>query len=184
MSMLIMDGLMVSLLIMAIAFCWRLNGRVQNIKEVGQEFKPFMKNLSSYLGQISAQISKLKETSEHTHKTLGQQLPHGVKLKDDFDVMIEHGEKLADRLEHILEKAYQIERQLNEMVYRTQRNGGQHFQNAVTQHQPYEQHAYYARPYQNQPHPQEESPTSLQTQRTEPIAPSNPDLASIIKGMR
>jgi hypothetical protein len=131
MGMLVMDSLVVMLLIMAIVFCWRLNGRVQNMKQVGQEFKPFVKNLSSYLSQITGQIDKLRETTEVSHKTLGQQLPQGMRLKDDFDVMLDHGEKLAQRLDDVLEKAYRVERQLNEILYRSAKEPTQGFAKEV-----------------------------------------------------
>lgn len=131
MSMLVMDVLVVALLMMAILFCWRLNGRIQNMKQVGQEFKPFIKNLSSYLTQITGQIDKLREATDISHKTLGQQLPKGMRLKDDFDVIFDHGEKLAQRLDSVLEKAYRVERQLNEILYRSAKEPTQSFSKEV-----------------------------------------------------
>jgi hypothetical protein len=131
MSMFLMDAMMVGLLIMAIAFCWRLNGRLQNMREMGQEIKPFLKGLGSYITQIAQYIDKLKETSEAAHKNLGNQLPQAIKIKDDFDFMLDHGEQLADRLEKILERAHSAERQLNEIVQRTQRSRPENFTQTV-----------------------------------------------------
>lgn len=127
MSMFLMDAMMVGLLIMAIAFCWRLNGRLQNMRDMGQEIKPFLKGLGSYITQIAHYIEKLQHTSEAAHKNLGNQLPQAMKIKDDFDFMLDHGEQLADRLEKILENAHAAERQLNEIMQRTHRSRPENF---------------------------------------------------------
>lgn len=131
MNLFLMDAMMVGLLIMAIAFCWRLNGRLQNIRDMGKEIRPFLSGLGSYMTQISQYIEKLRETSEATHKGLGQQLPQAIQLKDDFDFMLDHGEQLAQRLEKILERAHVTERQLNEIVQRTQRHKPENFAQAM-----------------------------------------------------
>jgi hypothetical protein len=62
----LLDGLMVGLLISAIIFCWRLNARLQKMRQMGQELTPFMKNMAAYVTQISQTIDKLK------HKLLNQ----------------------------------------------------------------------------------------------------------------
>lgn len=118
MNTIILDGLMISLLTMAIIFCWRLNGRLNNMRKMGQELKPFMKGFSSYIDQIGSYLGQLKDISEVGHKNLGQQIPQAARLKDDFDLFLEQGERLASRLEDVMTRAHQVEKQLQETLQR------------------------------------------------------------------
>jgi hypothetical protein len=122
MNTILLDGLMISLLAMAIIFCWRLNGRLNNMRKMGHELKPFMKGLGSYIDQIGSYLTQLKDISETGHKSLGQQIPQAARLRDEFDLFLEQGERLAVRLEEVMTRAHQIEKQMQETLHRAKHN--------------------------------------------------------------
>ncbi len=112
MTSMLFDIFMASLLGMAIIFCWRLNIRLQSMRKMGADLSPFMKNLAGYLQQISGTIDKLKYIADTSHRGLNEQIPAATALKDDFDILLEHSEKMARRLDEVIEKAQQMDRQL------------------------------------------------------------------------
>ncbi len=116
MNNILLDGFMVTLLFMAIIFCWRLNKRLMGMKQMGTQLTPFIRNFSSYLTQITQSIDKLKETSEIGHKGLSEQIPQALSLKDDFDILLEHSDKIAKRLDQVIEKAQQTEKLLQQTL--------------------------------------------------------------------
>ena len=116
MSNLLLDGFMLVLLFMAIVFCWRLNKRLQNMRQMGAQMAPFMKSFSGYVNQISQDIETLRQTAEVSHKDLGEKIPQALSLKDDFDILLEHSEKIAARLDQIIEKAQLTEQHLQQTV--------------------------------------------------------------------
>jgi hypothetical protein len=116
MSNLLLDAFMLVLLFMAILFCWRLNKRLQGMRQMGAQMAPFMKNFSGYVNQISKDIETLKETAEISHKDLSEKIPQALSLKDDFDILLEHSEKIAARLDQIIEKAQIAEQHLQQTV--------------------------------------------------------------------
>lgn len=107
------DGLIVSLLIMAILFCWRLNRRLQHMREMSEDLSPFMKNLAIYVTNISTSIDKLKQVAQIGEQSLSTHIPKATLLKDDFDILLEHSEKIANRLDEVIEKARQMDHQLH-----------------------------------------------------------------------
>lgn len=113
---------------MAIIFCWRLNKRLMGMKQMGAQLTPFIRNFSSYLTQISQSIDKLKETADVGHKSLSEQIPQAMSLKDDFDILLEHSDKIAKRLDQVIEKAQQTEKLLQQAVQMATRGNPGAFQ--------------------------------------------------------
>ncbi len=121
------DLLIISLLIMAIIFCIKLNKRLKTMREMGEDLSPFMKNLSLYLQNISSSIDKLKTVADISEKGLNHSLPAAKALKDDFDILLEHADKIAARLDDVIEKARAMDHQLHHTMQLTkahQRNDG------------------------------------------------------------
>jgi hypothetical protein len=113
MQTLIVDIFMISLLFMAIIFCWRLNVRLKHMRTMGEDLSPFMRNLSVYLGNISTTIDKLRQVAEIGDSSLNEKIPTAMALKEDFDILLEHSEKMAQRLDEVIDKARQMDRQLH-----------------------------------------------------------------------
>ena len=116
MTNLFFDVLIAVLLVMAIVFCLRLNGRLKSMRQMGAELTPFMKNMSGYLGQISQSIDKLKQVADLGNQGLNEHIPVAINLKDDFDLLLEHSDKMARRLDEVIEKAREMEQRLQQTV--------------------------------------------------------------------
>jgi hypothetical protein len=111
------DVLMAGLLVAAIIFCWRLNGRLKTMRQMGAELSPFMKNMTNYLGQISQSIDKLKQVADLGNQGLNEHIPVAISLKDDFDILLEYSDKMARRLDEVIEKAREIDQQLQKTMH-------------------------------------------------------------------
>lgn len=111
------DVLMAGLLVAAIIFCWRLNGRLKTMRQMGAELSPFMKNMTNCLGQISQSIDKLKQVADLGNQGLNEHIPIAISLKDDFDILLEYSDKMARRLDEVIEKAREIDQQLQKTMH-------------------------------------------------------------------
>ncbi len=110
------DLVMISLLIGAIIFCYRLNNRIKTLREMGTELSPFMNNLSNYLGRISQSVDKLKQISDLGNKSLNENIPIAINLKDDFDLLLEYSDKMANRLDELIAKARDVDQKLQQTL--------------------------------------------------------------------
>jgi hypothetical protein len=110
------DIILVALLVVGILFCYQLNSRLKNIRHMGEELSPFMKNVSGYIGHISGAIDKLKGLTDSNAQSLQEKIPEVLNLKDDFDILLEYGERMANRLDEIIEKARSVDTRLKETL--------------------------------------------------------------------
>lgn len=113
----VFDVFLVVLLVAAIVFCWRLNGRIQSMRQMGAELSPFMKNMTSYLSQITQSIDKLKQVADLGNQGLNEHIPVAINLKDDFDILLEYSDKMARRLDEAIEKAREMDQQLQKTMH-------------------------------------------------------------------
>jgi hypothetical protein len=111
------DIIMVGLLVAAIIFCWRLNGRLKTMRQMGAELSPFMKNMTNYLSQISQSIDKLKQVADLGNHGLNEHIPVAISLKDDFDILLEYSDKMARRLDEVIEKAREVDQRLQQTIH-------------------------------------------------------------------
>jgi hypothetical protein len=116
MTNILFDILMIGLLVVAIIFCYRLNVRLNTMKEMGTELSPFMKYMSDYLGQISQSIDKLKQVADVSKQGLNENIPLAINLKDDFDLLLEHSEKMLKRLDEVIDKARAVDQRLQQTM--------------------------------------------------------------------
>lgn len=113
----VFDVFLAALLVAAIVFCWRLNGRIKSMRQMGAELSPFMKNMTSYLNQISQSIDKLKQVADLGNQGLNEHIPVAINLKDDFDILLEYSDKMARRLDEVIEKAREMDQQLQKTMH-------------------------------------------------------------------
>lgn len=110
------DITLVTLLFAAIIFCYRLNARLKNMKQMGEELSPFLKNVAGYISQISQTIDKLKSVTDSSNEVLNEKIPLAITLKDDFDILLEYSEKMAMRLDDVIAKAREVDKSLQETL--------------------------------------------------------------------
>jgi hypothetical protein len=118
----LIDIVMIVLLILAIAFCWNLNNRMNNVKEMGKDILPSVKTLSGVISKISEHLDLLKSHTKKAEGLLTQDIPVAKQLKDDLEILLEYSESSAKNLEILIDKAKQTEidlREIHEIVVRS-----------------------------------------------------------------
>ena len=110
----------VSLLVIALGFCWRIHKRLMAFRNVQSQIEPSYEKFTGLLGQINKYIEVLKITSDNTSENLQKHIPQGKVLKDDLDILIDHSNRVAKRLDSLIDQAIQAETQLKKTVNITQ----------------------------------------------------------------
>lgn len=97
--MLLLEGMVTVLLIATIGFCWRLNGRLGELRDARAEMGKLIGELDHATTRAAAAIADLKTANEGIGAALEDKMRGGRVLADDLQLMIESGNRLADRLE-------------------------------------------------------------------------------------
>lgn len=94
----IVDLMVVTLLVVTIAFAAVLNRRLTVWRQSRVEFERLIAEFNQAAARAEAGVERLKSASEQTGKTLQQAVTKGQSLRDDLSYLIERAEPLADRL--------------------------------------------------------------------------------------
>lgn len=97
--MLLLEGMVTLLLIATIGFCWRLNGRLGELRDARAEMGKLIGELDRATTRAAAAITDLRAASDGIGAALDDKMGGGRVLADDLQLMIESGNRLADRLE-------------------------------------------------------------------------------------
>lgn len=97
--MLLLEGMVTLLLVATIGFCWRLNGRLGELRDARAEMGKLIGELDRATSRAAAAITDLKVASEGIGATLEDKMGAARVLVDDLQLMVESGNRLADRLE-------------------------------------------------------------------------------------
>lgn len=92
------DMIIVTLLIVTIAFAAVLNRRLAAWRQDRAEFERLIAQFNQAAAQADTGVERLRAASEQTGKTLQQAVTKGQSLRDDLAYLIERAEPLADRL--------------------------------------------------------------------------------------
>lgn len=97
--MLLLEGMVAMLLIATIGFCWRLNGKLDELRDARAEMGKLIGELDRATTRAAAAITDLKTASDGIGAALDDKMGAGRVLADDLQLMLETGNRLADRLE-------------------------------------------------------------------------------------
>ena len=97
--MLLLEGMVTVLLVATIGFCWRLNGRLSELRDARAEMGKLIGELDRATTRAAAAITDLKTTGEGIGSALEDKMGAGRVLVDDLRLMVESGNRLADRLD-------------------------------------------------------------------------------------
>ena len=97
--MLLLEGMVTLLLVATIGFCWRLNGRLGELRDARTEMGKLIGELDRATSRAAAAIADLKTTSEGIGAALEDKMGAARVLADDLQLMVESGNRLADRLD-------------------------------------------------------------------------------------
>lgn len=95
----LIDACVIGLLVVTIAYCWRLNNRIMELKNSKEDLNNLVKTFDVAIQKTHRNISDLKEMSSSTTAELQTYLEKANELVGDLSFMTETASKLADRLE-------------------------------------------------------------------------------------
>lgn len=98
----ILNILLITILALTIAFCIRLEMRMNDLRSKKNEITQAISSLDVTLAASHQNIDALKDLGNVTLHELTQQNVASQELLDDLRYIVDHGNKLADRLEAML----------------------------------------------------------------------------------
>ena len=110
------DICIATLLFLATASCWVLARKMYRFKEVTTTLTPSINQVSGYVNQVSKQMETFKNISDQQKQFFTHSMPKAQALQDDLQTLLEHCEKIATRLDHIIDQATGVEKNLGDMM--------------------------------------------------------------------
>ncbi|MEP1933027.1 MAG: DUF6468 domain-containing protein [Roseibium sp.] len=102
---LIIEGLVAVLLLVTIAYCWTLNGRLQRLRADEETLRATISELMTATEIAERAILGLKTTAAHADKTLGSRLKEAETVSHGLIDQIGEGEKVFTRISQIADAA-------------------------------------------------------------------------------
>jgi hypothetical protein len=96
---LVLDIVVLFLLLVTIAFCWRLNNKILELKDSKKDLGALVKTFDGAIIKTHKSIADLKQISHSSSVELQQYVDKAGELISDLSFMTETATKLADRLE-------------------------------------------------------------------------------------
>ncbi len=96
---LLLNILIVCLLAVTIAYCWRLNRRIRILQDGKGELAQLLKHFDESTQRASESIIALQTASKKIGETIQLRIDKANYLLDDLAFMIERGQKLANQME-------------------------------------------------------------------------------------
>ena len=107
-----MDSVLAALLVAALAYMWRVNGRLGQIRAGKAEFEKMIAEFARSTGQVSTTLEQLKSSASTAGRELAAstgraaQLTSGQeRMAEDLRMLIARGETLADRIETLITRS-------------------------------------------------------------------------------
>ena len=107
-----MDSLLAALLIAALAYMWRVNRRLGQIRAGKAEFEKMISEFARSTGQASTTLEQLKSSASTAGRELAASTGHAAQLAvsqermaEDLRMLISRGESLADRIETLITRS-------------------------------------------------------------------------------
>ena len=98
------------LLCLAIAYCWKLNNKIQELQNGREELANFIKNLDSSLRNANSGISELKTMTDKTIIEMSSHVKQSEELYEDLSFLIERAKNLSNKLEKGIKEASKASR--------------------------------------------------------------------------
>lgn len=101
----ILDIVVMSLLVLTIVFCWKLNTKIMELKSGRKELLELIKSLDGTILRTHTNINDLKSMSQNSAVELNLLVKKAVENISDLNFINETASKLADRLERNMSDA-------------------------------------------------------------------------------
>lgn len=94
-----LEGLLATLLVVAIFYCFRLNRRLERLRSAQSELRQLLADFGQMTAQAETSIDKLKSTTGELAQQLDERTQAARALNDELLIMTRSGSEVADRLE-------------------------------------------------------------------------------------
>ncbi|CAO5674256.1 MAG: hypothetical protein HEEMFOPI_00027 [Holosporales bacterium] len=111
---LLMDSMIILLLIGAIGFCWKLNGRLNSLKEINFNLQPALQALSQYVTKMSDSLGQMRQEMRQTKEILQNDVPKAQHLKIDLEMMLQYCETAHQKIETLIAEAKTTQSELDQ----------------------------------------------------------------------
>lgn len=95
----LLDGLMALLLVVTIAYCWRLNKRIQILQNSKSELAAIVRDFDEATQRATQSIGEIHKATSRIAENIQHKIDKANYLADDLQFMIEKGNKVADKME-------------------------------------------------------------------------------------
>ncbi|MBP9753240.1 MAG: hypothetical protein KBD31_05505 [Proteobacteria bacterium] len=111
---LLMDSMIILLLIGAISYCWKLNGRLNSLKEINFNLQPALQALNQYVTKMSDSLGQMRQEMRQTKEILQNDVPKAQHLKMDLEMMLQYCETAHQKLETLIEESRHTQADLDQ----------------------------------------------------------------------
>ncbi len=98
----VIDILMSSLLLVTIAFCWRLSRRVASLNSSRKELQSIIVEFDKAIVRAQSSITSLKTLTQETDEQLQKHIEKARFLTNDLAFLTHKGDNIADKLEGVV----------------------------------------------------------------------------------
>lgn len=105
MTGLVIDGVLIALLSAVLWACWRVNGRLGEIRNGQADLADLAMRLEALTGKAREALGELRRGSEQAESNLEGEIRRARALADELTLITEAGDNLASRLEQKLAPA-------------------------------------------------------------------------------
>lgn len=116
------EFIVVSLLVTTIFFCWKLNGKITELRDSRKDISELVKTFDVAIIKTHKSIADLKTMSAHSSQELQSYVSKAGELIEDLAFMTETSARLADRLERAISAARQTAQYTDDFHARTPAN--------------------------------------------------------------
>jgi hypothetical protein len=107
------DVVSIFLAFLILILFWHVSQKIKYIEKMGIDIPVFLKGMNDILDKVTQNIAVLQNHARATHKNMNEKIPLIQEKTDDLSLLIERTERSIQSLESLIEKAKDIERNLN-----------------------------------------------------------------------
>ena len=102
---LILNSVVLILLCLAIAYCWKLNKKIQDLQNSRGDIKNLIKSLDASINGANNNIAEFKKLTNRSIIEMSDYIKQSEELSGDLSFLIERANSSADELELKIKKA-------------------------------------------------------------------------------
>ena len=109
---LILNSVVLILLCLAIAYCWKLNKKIQDLQNSRGDIKNLIKSLDASINGANNNIAEFKKLTNRSIIEMSDYIKQSEELSGDLSFLIERANSSADELELKIKKASALSKKI------------------------------------------------------------------------